>query len=171
MQTDTDEDGIGDACDVKDCAAAAPATYKGDPAKYQALCTLFGTSAGPDVRDGERATMCVTASLAVGSPPSLSLGVVNPDPNCYLAVVVNPGAPEAGGTGGTGTGGTGTTANRAGTGGNTAGGVGGPVTGIGSLSPVAGSVPAWAAVIGGLGVAGIIGSLGILGSRFARRRD
>jgi hypothetical protein len=67
---------------------------------------------------------------------------------------------------------TATTTTRTGTGTGTqaGGGVGGPVTGIGSLSPVAGTVPAWAAIAGALGTAGIIGSLGTLASRFVKRR-
>ncbi len=44
-------------------------------------------------------------------------------------------------------------------------------TGVGSLSPVAGSVPAWAAILAAFGAVGLIGGLGIIGSRFARRRD
>jgi len=87
VQTDLDEDGIGDACDVTDCNAAPPAAYKGDPAQYATLCNLFGTSAGPNVPDGDRAVLCLTGTLAIGSPPSLSVAVPNTDPSCFLPVV------------------------------------------------------------------------------------
>jgi hypothetical protein len=49
--------------------------------------------------------------------------------------------------------------------------IGGGDPGIGSLSPIAGSLPAWATILAGLSGAGIIGGLGIIGSRFARRRE
>jgi hypothetical protein len=168
VQTDTDEDAIGDACDVSDCNAA-PSAYKGDPGAYANFCNLFGTGAGPGTRDGERATMCLTASLAIGSPPALTQATPNTDPNCYLAALI-PGDPTADGGGPAGPGGGPGTTGGPGSG-TQGGGVGGPASGIGSLSPVGASVPAWAAIIGGLGTAGVIGSLGVLGSRFVRRRD
>ena len=92
VQTDTDEDAIGDACDVANCDAP-PAAYKGDPGAYGGFCTLFGTGAGPDVRDGDVASMCLVATLSVGAPPALSQASPNTDPNCYLAEVVEEGAP------------------------------------------------------------------------------
>lgn len=70
-------------------------------------------------------------------------------------------APSSGGSTTGTTGSTGTT---------TAGGVGGPVTGVGSLSPVAGSVPAWAAILAAFGASGAIGSLGYFGARLRHRR-
>ncbi len=53
---------------------------------------------------------------------------------------------------------------------------GGLGTGVGSLAPVASSIPAWATIISGLGGAGLLGSLGalaarIFGIRLPGRRD
>ena len=55
-------------------------------------------------------------------------------------------------------------------------GVGGPSTGVGSLAPVASSIPAWATIVSAIGGAGLLGSLGalasrIFGIRLPRRRD
>ena len=124
---------------------------------------------GVDSLDGGYAVDCVTFQITVGAGASTrATGPThNTDPGC-LYDFSEGGVPPV--TGGDTTGTTGTTGGTTG-GAAAGGGVGGPVTGIGSLSPVAGSVPAWAAIIGGLGVAGVIGSLGILGSRFVRRRD
>ena len=47
---------------------------------------------------------------------------------------------------------------------------GGAATGVGSLAPVAASIPAWAAIASGLGGAGLLGSLGALAARALRRR-
>jgi len=46
----------------------------------------------------------------------------------------------------------------------------GPDTGVGALAPVAGSIPAWAAIASGLGGAGLLGSLGAMAARIMRRR-
>jgi hypothetical protein len=165
---DKDNDGIGDACDNKTCEEK--------PGYPKADCDKFGVSAlgtaadGVGSQDGSFTVDCVTfqVTVGVGAPTRATGPVHNTDPVCMNAF--GTGEPPAGAVGPGDT-----TTTRAGTGTGTGtgagGGVGGPVTGIGSLSPVAGSIPAWAAVIGGLGVAGVLGSLGILGSRFVRRRD
>jgi len=49
-------------------------------------------------------------------------------------------------------------------------GVGGPSSGVGSLSPAAAGIPAWAAIASALGGAGLLGSLGTFAARFLRRR-
>ena len=48
--------------------------------------------------------------------------------------------------------------------------VAGPDTGVGSLAPIASSIPAWAAIASGLGGAGLLGSLGAMAARIMRRR-
>ena len=50
------------------------------------------------------------------------------------------------------------------------GAAGGADTGVGSLAPIAGSIPAWAAIASGLGGAGLLGSLAALVGRIRRRR-
>lgn len=50
------------------------------------------------------------------------------------------------------------------------GAAGGAATGIGSLAPVVGSIPAWAAIVSALGGAGLLGSLGAMAARILRRR-
>ena len=48
--------------------------------------------------------------------------------------------------------------------------VAGPDTGVGSLAPAISSIPTWAAIASGLGLTGLLGSLGALASRILRRR-
>jgi hypothetical protein len=52
----------------------------------------------------------------------------------------------------------------------TAGPAGGADTGVGSLAPLASSIPTWAAIVSALGGAGLLGSLGAFASRIFRRR-
>ena len=54
--------------------------------------------------------------------------------------------------------------------GGTGGAAGGAATGVGSLAPIASSIPAWAAIASGLGLTGILGTLGAIASRIIRRR-
>ncbi len=144
-QRDSDLDGIGDACDI---AGAG------------------GIGKGPTVPDGELKTVCVTGVIKIGS------GGPGADPNVTQRVPCGTGPPPA------------TPAPSGPTpaptpfgqtpppGGGTQGGTGvsGPVTGIGSLAPIASSVPAWAAIMAALGAAGVIVSLGALAPRLLRRR-
>jgi hypothetical protein len=111
-----------------------------------------------------------------------SVAVVGGDPNVAFSDCLNDLPPIAGGTvdtsSATGAGGgsaatgagAGTSASRGSAGGAAAGGVGGPASGVGSLSPVGGSVPAWAAIAAALGAAGVIGSAGTMASRLIKRR-
>lgn len=46
----------------------------------------------------------------------------------------------------------------------------GPDTGVGSLAPIAASIPTWAAIASAFGGAGLLGSLGAIVSRILRRR-
>ena len=123
----------------------------------------------PNTPDGNRVAVCLVATLDVGgggTPPSPAPQDMQPcDPNAAL-----PGAgaptptPEAGGA--TPAPGQATTDT----------GTGGPSTGVGSLAPVASSIPTWAAIASGLGGAGLLGGLGTLaarvfGIRLPGRRD
>ncbi len=50
------------------------------------------------------------------------------------------------------------------------GGAGGPDTGVGSLAPAIASIPTWAAIASGLGLTGLVGSLGTFVAHILRRR-
>lgn len=136
---DSDGDGIGDACDPD-----------------------------PDVPNGENIFFCVNFDVQVGAGASTAPAAprLEDGPDCALA----PDAPPPTGptpvpapTGGPGAG----QQTPAPTGG---GGIGGPgPTGIGTLSPVASSIPAWAAIISALGGAGLLSGLGVIISRLRRR--
>jgi hypothetical protein len=152
---DTDEngkspDGIGDACDRN------PGT--------------------PDT-EGAR-LVCIRAITAhIGGDPNAGVGPCEVGFPGGPALGADPGAGDIGASGpggdaaGTGTGaGTGAGAGAGAGAGGAAGGAGGPASGIGSLSPVASTVPAWAAIAAGLGTAGLIGSLGTMASRLVKRR-
>jgi Thrombospondin type 3 repeat len=155
-QKDTDKneageevgDGIGDACDPN----------PGTPDGASIVCVRLQTVrvGGP----GQAAVAdCLEAlpALVGGKPPTAD------DPSLGGAAADTTTTGGSGsGAGGSGAGGTGAGAG--------AGGAGGPASGIGSLSPVAGTVPAWAAIAAGLGAAGLIGSLGTLASRLVKRR-
>lgn len=174
-------DGIGDACDTpgteggNDCVTeqcGGPSCPGGLPP-----CPFAGPNAipakgvagkGPATPDGE-AILCIKVNTVIsGGDANVAYSpclAALPDLSVPLPPTTSdPGAQTTGTTGTTGT----TARTGAGTG--AGGGPGGPVTGIGSLSPVAGTVPAWAAIAGGLGVAGLIGSFGTLASRLVRRR-
>jgi hypothetical protein len=138
---DTDGDGIGDACDPN-----------------------------PDVPNGENIFFCVNFDVQVGAGantapaaprfedgPDCALAPDAPPPSGPTPVPPSDGTrPDAGTRPGPGTG---------------AGpGVGGPgETGIGTLAPVASSIPAWAAIISALGGAGLLSGLGVIISRLRRR--
>jgi len=151
-QEDTDKneageevgDGIGDACDPN-----------------------------PGTPDGAEIKCIKTSVVTVGGDPNVQFSPCLTD----LPPLGAGGVPDTSAVGGNagdaaGDTGAGTTAGRgaAGTGGGAAGGAGGPASGVGSLSPVGGSVPAWAAIAAALGAAGVIGSLGTMASRLIKRR-
>ncbi len=168
---DKDSDFIGDACDITTCPAAdTPAYAKADCEKYGV--STFGTAAdGVGSQDGEYVTDCVTfdITVGVGAPARGPAPAHNNDPSCAFATALAPTptpAPLLPGQ----------------TPRPTQAPVGGPavacvgpncnvVTGVGSLSPVGTSVPAWAALLAAFGAAGMIGGLGIVGSKFKRRRE
>lgn len=54
--------------------------------------------------------------------------------------------------------------------GETSGAAGGAATGVGSLAPAIASIPTWAAIASGLGLTGLLGSLGTFVARILRRR-
>ncbi len=172
-QEDLDLDGIGDACDPN-----------------------------PGVADGQRFEVCLVSQITVGAggpaPDPAPQNMRPCDPNAVLVESTYPGdacsdgldndadgstdsadsdcadADGGDGDGGTATPAPGATPTPAPTGGN---GVGGdPGTGVGSLAPVASSIPAWATIVSALGGAGLLGSLGalaarIFGIRLPGRRD
>jgi hypothetical protein len=153
-QSDTDKneageevgDGIGDACDPN-----------------------------PGTPDGAEIKCIKVSTIAVGGDPNVaysgclaSLPPIDPGTGTVSTgdVVGGDASGTGGTTGGSTAGGVGST-----TGGAAGGGAGGPASGVGSLSPVGGSVPAWAAIAAALGAAGVIASLGTMASRLRRRRD
>ncbi len=159
-QKDTDKDGIGDACDTPGLDAGTDSGGRPIPPR-----TVAGK--GPDVPDGKEIVCIKVSSITSGGDPNVVFGpcqttlppLVGGVPETPT-IGAAPGAAvaAAGGTAGT----------RAG--GSAAGGAGAPVTGVGSLSPVGSSVPAWAAIAAGFGAAGVIGSLGTMASRLIKRR-
>jgi hypothetical protein len=147
---DSDSDGIGDACDV---------TSGGDP--------LFGNSLnGPEEADGEFLSLCASASVEIGAGASTAARQPTFDfngPDCAEDDGTTDGAtPTPTPTDGAGT----PTPTNGGNGGLN----GGPSDGIGSLAPVASSIPAWAVALSSLGGAGLLGGLGAFASRVFRRR-
>jgi hypothetical protein len=149
VQLDTDSDGIGDACDT--------------------------VGLGPDEADGEQVKLCVVTVLNIGAGGTPASTQVQP---CAEAKIV-PGETSEPTDGGP-TGPTGPTdggpadgdavEDETGVAGETTGPAGGAGTGVGSLAPVAGSIPAWAAIASALGGAGLLGTLGTLAARVLRRR-
>jgi hypothetical protein len=137
-------DGIGDACDPN-----------------------------PGTPDGAEITCVKISAVEVGGAPEAAVSeclTSLPTPEQVQQIgeqLAETGS--AGSAGATGTGASGSGAGGTGAGAG-AGGVGGPSSGVGSLSPVAGTIPAWAAVVAALGVAGLIGSIGTLASRLVNRR-
>jgi len=143
---DKDSDGIGDACDPN-----------------------------PDTTNGENIGYCIKFALQVGGAAGVVEGVKDQQlsPDCAAAVSstnqpITPPPPPSGAptprgqtitTGGGGGGG----------GGGVSGVAGGPAGGVGSLSPTATGFPVWAAVLAGLGAAGIISGLALF-TRLAPRR-
>jgi len=143
-QFDDDGDGIGDVCDPN-----------------------------PTVIDGDTLEVCVVSELQVGAggtppsyqvPPCAGIPIVTPTPT-------NGDGGGGGGGGGADGGGTAVAGETTGAAGEaTTGAAGGAGTGVGSLAPVASSIPAWAAIASALGGAGLLGSLGTLAARILRRR-
>jgi hypothetical protein len=172
-QEDTDSDGIGDQCDpdpTDNDAQGVPIEFciitpveiggGGDPPPDPTLMTpcdpnanfdqddcslldedemvIYGTDPNKTDTDDDGVSDC--DEIAAGTDPLVAGADATPVP----------GTTPTAGTGGTG-----------GT-----GGVGGDVsTGIGSLAPVASSIPAWATALSALGGAGLLGSLGALAAR------
>jgi hypothetical protein len=158
-------DGIGDACDT-------PGTEGGTDAEGRQIAARSVAGKGPDVPDGDPILCVKVNTVIIGGDPNVAyspcLAALPALSGPLPATSTDPGA-QGGGAGGAGAG-AGAGGTRAGAGAAGAGGPGGPVTGIGSLSPVAGTVPAWAAIAGAFGVAGMIGSVGTLASRLVKRR-
>ncbi|MDO8614948.1 MAG: thrombospondin type 3 repeat-containing protein [Dehalococcoidia bacterium] len=153
-QKDSDSDSIGDACD---------------------LAGAGGIGKGPTVADGDVLAICGSQAIQIGAGGNADAQVLNRLP-C--------GAGVADGGGGT-TGAsptptlapgqtpaptTGTTTARGTT--TSSGLPGGADTGIGTLSPVATNVPAWAALATAVGGLGLLGGIVTMASRrvAARRR-
>src|SRR3989454_29532 len=150
----------GDGCDTPGLDAGTDSAGRPIPPR-----TVAGK--GPDVPDGEEIVCIKVRSITSGGDPNVVFGpcqttlppLVGGVPETpTIGAAPGAAAAAAGGTAGT----------RAG--GSAAGGAGAPVTGVGSLSPVGSSVPAWAAIAAGFGAAGVIGSLGTMASRLIKRR-
>ena len=143
-----------------------PKVTKVTDASGKAAATLnTGTTAGDIVISitggGETKTITVTVSAEapVATPGAADGGAAD-------GGAADGGAADGGAAAGAATGGT--------TG--TGGAAGGAATGVGSLAPIASSIPAWATIISALGGAGLLGSLGalaarIFGIRLPGRRD
>ncbi len=157
-------DGIGDACDTpgtdggSDCAGPNCTGWQPLPIPARSVA-----GNGPGTFDGQDIPCIRVNTIVVGGSPDVGYT------ECLAALpsLSQPLPPPGSGGGG---GGAGTGTGAGGTGGTTAGGVGGPSSGIGSLSPTAGTIPAWAAIAAGLAAAGAIGSLGVMASRLIKRR-
>jgi hypothetical protein len=163
---DHDQDGYanrGDNCPVDaNGAASAENQTDNEPDGIGNICDT-----NPNTADGHQHQVCLVTEIDIGAGGS-------PATNPQSLSPCTPGAPPsttttttAGGTGGT------TTTTTGGTGGTTTtggSGVGGPASGVGSLSPVAGSIPAWAALLTAIGGLGLLASLGTLASRAISRR-
>ncbi len=151
-------DGIGDACDT-------PGTDGGTDAAGRPIPARSVAGKGPGVPDGDPILCIKVSSVTAGQDPNVAYSGCQTS----LPALAGPGGTiDTSSVGGS----TGTSAGSSGSagGGTAGGGVGGPSSGIGSLSPVGSSVPAWAAIAAGLGAAGVIGSLGTLASRLVKRR-
>jgi Thrombospondin type 3 repeat len=146
-QTDTDQDGIGDACDPN-----------------------------PTVKDGQGPPVCLVTQVTIGSggtAPADPTALAPCNPNAVPpapgqpAAATNTPAPTPTFIPGTTT--RPTNAPVAGSSG--IGGVGGgPAGGIGSLAPAGTSIPAWAAMLAVLGALGLCLGFGLMGARIWRRR-
>jgi hypothetical protein len=138
-QEDTDFDGIGDLCDPN-----------------------------PQTADGESMEVCLVSQVKIGAggpPPDPAPQNMQPcDPNADIpeagALATPTPSPAPGATPGPDATPTPPPIDS----GN--GAVGGAETGVGSLAPVASSIPAWATIVSALGGAGLLGSLGAVAARF-----
>lgn len=126
-QEDADSDAIGDVCDQN-----------------------------PNTPDGHNHAVCtvVSVNIGAGGTPAVdpqTLAPCNPSPTAAEAAVASAG--QSGSTAGTqAAGGQSSAQSRGG-----ASAAGGPSTGVGSLAPVAASVPPWAAITAALGSSGLFG--------------
>jgi hypothetical protein len=145
---DSDRDGIGDACDV---------VNGGDP--------LFGHSeGGPSQPDGALAALCASLPVAIGvgtdtvpAAPAFDTDA----PGCVEGAAAPLPSVTPGASAGRSPGGDDAT--------DAAGFEGGPGSGIGSLAPSAGGIPAWAAILGAMGGSGVLAGGAALWSRVRGR--
>ncbi len=173
-QLDTDKDGIGDACDTPgmdagtDCIRVGCVPGAGNPLPPREVA-----GNGPTVPDGNFFTCWKVATLQIGGSPDALVSDCSDSPPAAGA----PAAPAA--TGGTDTRPTPTVNPVTGirptnvplAAGSGSGGVGsGPAGGIGSLAPIATSVPFWAAMLAVFGALGLACGLGLMSARLRKRR-
>jgi hypothetical protein len=121
----------------------------------------------PDTADGEPITRCLATvvDIGAGGTPTLDKAAIE-SLSSYSPCGTDTGAGPSNITPTPGPGGS----NTSGGGGGGGGGVGGgPTSGIGSLSPAGSSLPAWAAALVAVGIAGILGSAGFALIRVRRR--
>ena len=139
---DDDSDGIGDACDPD--KTAVNGDYTGYCLKF-ALTT--GGAGGPvtGVRENKAAPDCAALGVVVQPSKGTSIPTASPRPGTTLGNQNQNQNPQG------------------------SGGVG-PPTGVGSLSPTATGFPVWAAILAGLGAAGILSGLALY-ARLAPRKQ
>jgi len=175
--TDYDGDGFlnrGDNCPL----VANPDQKDSDLENGEKAGDDIGDACDPNPGTPDGAGIkCIKTSVAVvGGDPNVAYSGCLTDLPPVTNGTIDTSTAGGGGAGGAenaaaGAGAAGTSAGRgSAAGGAAAGGVGGPASGVGSLSPVGGSVPAWAAIAAALGAAGVIGSLGTMASRLIKRR-
>ncbi len=158
-QTDTDGDLIGDACDPD------PNTETGH---LHVVCGISQVDiGGGGSAPTEDDYLC---------PDTLDVACLDVDRNGSCDFLEGGGGGGSDGGGGDDDGGGGggddggTDVAGAGTGPTGTGAAGGAATGVGSLAPAIASIPTWAAIASGLGLTGLLGSMGTFVARILRRR-
>ena len=114
----------------------------------------------PATADGDRTAVCLVSEVKVGAggtAPTHPTTMQPCDPNAVIPADTGPGTTPVAGQ----------TPTPTGTGDGDSG-VGAP--GVGALAPAAGSIPAWATALSGLGGAGLLGSVGAFVARIVRRK-
>ncbi len=177
----TDEDGDGWANRVDNCPLIANADQENSDSD------AIGDACDPhvNVNDGHQHIACLISTVNIGAGGTApytnadlicnenAVGIDKNGNGVFDSLEGGGGGGDDGGGGSDGGGdggGDGDTTVAGETTGPAGGGVGGPDTGVGSLAPIAASIPTWAAIASAFGGAGLLGSLGAIASRILRRR-